>query len=244
MQVGLQPHTIGTLEEPLPDKLARTERARYQGIELGAGHVDEVRESLATGGLAVSSIGTGTAALSEDLDAHLHASRIYGTKDVVIMWLEEERFTSAAAIAETADELDGLADELGDHGLTLHYHNHDHEWVTVDGQPALARLYDETDRLRFELDLGWAGAGGVDPAATLERMGERVTHVHLKDMDFAERAFVTFGEGDLDIDGALRAAEDVGVEWVLFENDDPIDPIAEISHASLLLDAHLGHISG
>jgi sugar phosphate isomerase/epimerase len=96
--------------------------------------------------------------------------------------------------------------------------------------------------IRFELDLGWAGTGGADPAALLGRMTDRVSLVHVKDMDFERGEFVTVGEGDLDLEAAVRAARDADVEWAIFENDQPVDPRAEIGHASVLLHRHVGHL--
>ena len=180
--------------------------------------------------------------LHDDLESHITASEVYGTDDVVIMYIDESRFQTRDAISDLAKELDSLAEALAESGLNLHYHNHDHEFVDVDGTPALSRLVEETSQLGFELDLGWAGTGGVDPAEFLASIQDRVTHVHIKDMAFESREFVTFGEGDLDIEQAVDAARSVDVEWIIFENDQPNDPAAEISHASLLLNQYTGHL--
>lgn len=243
MRVGLQPFTISAIEEPFDRKLERIVRARYEGIELGLSSVADAHEAVSDAGLAITSLASSLEEIEADPAAHREACATAGTDDVVIMWLDEEHFASAAAVAETATALDEAADRLAEHDLRLHYHNHDHEFVDVDGVPALERLVEETDRLRFELDLGWAGAGGVDPVALLERIGDRVSLVHVKDMDFTERAFLTFGEGDLDVAGAVDAARSADVDWMIVENDDPVDPIAEPAHASLLLDEHVGHIA-
>ena len=242
MKVGLQPYTIREIEESFADQLARVSRSGYEGIELSVDYAETEQDAIAETDLAVTSMATSPDALHNDLDSHITASEVYGTDDVVIMYIDESRFQTRDAVRELANELDSLAGELADSGLNLHYHNHDHEFVDVDGTPALSRLIEETSQLRFELDLGWAGTGGVDPAAFLESIGDRVTHVHVKDMAFDSREFVTFGEGDLDVAQAVAAAKSVDVDWVIFENDQPKDPAAEISHASLLLNQYTGHL--
>ena len=242
MKVGLQPHTLGTLDEPIERTLQRAVTARYEGIELSLGRAADVEAHLEPSGLAVSSFASSPEAIEDELDAHVHARDTYGTDDVIIMYQPDERFASLEAISELAAELDALANQLATEGMRLHYHNHDHEFIEIDGEPALYHLYRETERLHFELDLGWAGAGGVDPADFLSSIGDRVTHIHLKDMQFDERAFITVGEGDLDIERAIETARDVGVEWILYENDAPLDPIAEISHASIVLDPYTDHL--
>lgn len=243
MHIGIQPFTIRDIDEPLPQKLERVARARFEGIELGPGSADEETvEALEATGLTVSSMGSSLQQIEDELKAHVDAGEAFGAEDVVVMWIDEERFETRDAVEDTAADLEAAADRLADHGLSLHYHNHDHEFVEVEGRPALELLYEETEALKFELDLGWAGTGGVDPAAFLERIGDRVTHAHVKDMAFEKREFVTFGEGDLDVESAVETARDVGVEWLIFENDQPVDPVAEPSHASLILDQFTGHI--
>ncbi|WP_415380743.1 sugar phosphate isomerase/epimerase family protein [Halosimplex sp. TS25] len=243
MRIGIQPYTISAIDEPLPLKLDRIARAGYEGVELGPdANTDAVRDALDANDLAVSSVGSGLDALDDDLDAHVAACEAFDTDDVVVMWIDPEHFATREAVESTAERLDAAADRLSDRGLRLHYHNHAHEFTDLGETTGYEALVDATDRVRFEVDVGWAGVGGVDPAALLDDIGDRVSLVHLKDMDFDAGEFVTVGEGDLDLAEAVAAARRIGAEWGLFENDEPVDPVAEPSHASLLLDEHTGHL--
>jgi sugar phosphate isomerase/epimerase len=245
MNVGIQPYTLSALEEPLPRKLDRVARAGFAGVELGPdADTEPVRDALADHGLSVSSVGTGLDALDDDEDfaAHVAASEAFGTDDVVAMWIGPDAFETRAGVERQAERLDDCADRLADRGLTLHYHNHAHEFTDLGAETAFEALAAATDAVRFEVDLGWAGAGGVDPVALLDSLGDRVSLVHAKDMLFDDCEFATFGEGDLDVAAAVAAAERNGVEWLLYENDEPTDPIAEPSHASLVLDEHTDHL--
>jgi sugar phosphate isomerase/epimerase len=92
------------------------------------------------------------------------------------------------------------------------------------------RLVAATASLGFELDVGWAVAAGVDPISLLERYGDRIPLVHLKDVRVDPTAPrggypVDLGEGDVDLRGCLRAARDAGGEWAVFEHDAPADPV-------------------
>jgi sugar phosphate isomerase/epimerase len=60
-------------------------------------------------------------------------------------------------------------------------------------------------------------------------------------MAFGSGEFVTFGEGDLSVETIVEAARENGVEWLLFENDEPINPVAEPTHASVVLDEYTDH---
>jgi sugar phosphate isomerase/epimerase len=70
-----------------------------------------------------------------------------------------------------------------DFGLQVGYHNHDHEFTAqIDGRPALEVFADLLDpSVRLEIDLYWATAGGSDLVPLLQRLGDRVVAVHVKD---------------------------------------------------------------
>lgn len=242
MQIGLQPHTIRALDEPMPAKIERLARVGYQGVELG---VDDdagaVHDALAETGLSATSIGTGLEQLEGDIESHVEACEAFDCDGVVVMWLGEEHWTSRDAVEDTAALLDEWADRLDEYDLDLHYHNHDHEFTDLGDTTGYEAFLDVSDAVNLELDLGWVGCGGVDPTSLLDRVGDRATLVHFKDMDFENREFVTFGEGDLDLEAAVETARDNGVEWGIVENDEPNDPVAEPGHASVVLDRFTGH---
>jgi sugar phosphate isomerase/epimerase len=115
----------------------------------------------------------------------------------------------------------------------------DREAAGIDGTP-YDRLVDATSHLAFELDVGWATAAGVDPVALIERLGDRLPVVHLKDVRVDPAAPrgghpVDLGAGDVDLRGCRRAAERVGVEWLVFEHDAPTDPERSVRHAAVWL---------
>lgn len=97
----------------------------------------------------------------------------------------------------------------------------------------LARLASETDDLTFEVDVGWAAAGGYDPVDVFGLLGDRLSLIHVADVERTRRfppAFrsVSPGEGILDLDRILRASRETGVGWLVFEDDHPSDPEAAV----------------
>jgi inosose dehydratase len=79
--------------------------------------------------------------------------------------------------------LHDLADRLAPMGMSVVFHNHVGTYVETPAETA--RLLDETDpaKVGWCLDIGHLAYGGGDSLAMLGRYGDRVAHIHLKDVD-------------------------------------------------------------
>lgn len=119
--------------------------------------------------------------------------------------------------------------------------------VPID-RTAFGRLVATTDpeTLSFELDVGGVAGAGLDPIDALDFVGSRAPLVHLKDVvadDPAPLADVESVEpetGLLDVDAILRAVEEGDHEWIVYEHDDPADPIATIRNGAEALVGAVG----
>lgn len=112
--------------------------------------------------------------------------------------------------------LETLIAKAGAHGLDLTYHPH--AGSHVESGREIARLLAETrdQALRFCLDTGHILIGGVDPVEVLDWAGDRVAHVHAKDVD--GEVLARLENGDLDYVGAVAAGlycdlGDGAVDW-------------------------------
>jgi inosose dehydratase len=125
---------------------------------------------------------------------------------------------------------------------------HPHTGTFVERPDELERLLGVTDptALGICLDVGHWTVGGGDPVDALRRYGDRVTHVHLKDVDrqvlddlragrlpdFAAairaRLFTELGAGVIDLPGILSvlAARDYD-GWLMVEQDSSWGPPSE-----------------
>ena len=142
-----------------------------------------------------------------------------------------------AAVDELAELLAELAMAAGER-CRVTFHPHAATWIETA---------DELDRLAVGLmgstaglclDVGHFLVGGGDPVAALERHGDLVEHIHLKDVDaavlaqlrggelpgFADsiraRIFTELGNGILDLGGVLRQLAANGYRgWLMVEQD-------------------------
>jgi inosose dehydratase len=90
-------------------------------------------------------------------------------------------------LAAHAAEIEALAAE---HGITFALHPHVGTLIETAAQ--VARALAET-QVGWCLDTGHLLIGGADPAAFASEHGERITHVHLKDVDAAVAAELRAG---------------------------------------------------
>jgi inosose dehydratase len=116
-----------------------------------------------------------------------------------------------AELARTSlgpSELDGAAERLGravercaERGLRAAFHPHAASYV--ESPEETEELLDRTpSELGLCIDTGHTVVGGGDPVDLVRRHGDRLTHVHLKDVD--ERVLARLRAGEIDMDEAWR----------------------------------------
>ena len=139
-----------------------------------------------------------------------------------------------ASIGEAAEKV----------GIQLLYHNHDFEFMKIDGKYALDIMYDTVpaDLLQTELDTCWVNVGGVDPAEYVKKYAGRAPVVHIKDF-FGEKTenmyeligeenkaapkrpegfeFRPVGAGLQNVPAIVEASKAAGAEWLIVEQDSP-----------------------
>ena len=116
-------------------------------------------------------------------------------------------------------ELDGLCD---DHQLTQVLHPHVGTLVETAGDVATVL---ERSSVRWCLDTGHLAIGGYDPAQFAADAGDRVAHVHLKDVRGDVAARVSNGEL------SIRAAVEAGLFCPLGDGDAPIQATVDTLEA-------------
>ncbi len=88
-------------------------------------------------------------------------------------------------------------------GMSLHYHNHSHEFVPNEDGLYIHKELEERTEVLFELDTFWVFNAGLDPIKELERLSHRIEVIHLKDgMRGGEGR--ALGEGEAPVE-AVRA---------------------------------------
>ncbi|MCC8093951.1 MAG: TIM barrel protein [Tannerellaceae bacterium] len=120
-------------------------------------------------------------------------------------------------------------------GLQLLYHNHDMEFLPVNGQIPFDVLMAELDpeSVNIELDLYWITKGGKSAEEYIRKYPGRYPVFHVKDMDKTPaRSFECVGEGCIDFPSIFTLNQTAGVKHFIVEHDEPADPEACIRTAA------------
>ncbi len=233
-RIGVQLYTVRSiLENDFVGGIEKVAAAGYDEVEF-AGYFDhspaDVKGLLDRLGLTAPSAHVGLDALKNDLEAVIEAARVIGHQFVVCPWLAEDQ-------RQTLDDYRGHAaffNEAGrrfkDAGIQFAYHNHDFEFVPIDGQMPYDLLLAETDAdlVKMELDLYWIAYAGQDPLAYFAKHPGRFPLCHVKDMS-AERQMVPAGQGTIDFAAVFAQSDEAGLRHYFVEHDNAEDPIQSIT---------------
>lgn len=150
-----------------------------------------------------------------------------GHQYIVIPYLEEGR-------RKTIDQYKVLAERMNKAGeickaanLQLAYHNHDFEFLQINGQRGYDILMKETDKdlLKLELDLYWVIRAGLDPIELFQKQPGRFPMVHVKDMDKADKTLNTeIGNGSIDFKPIIANAKLGGIRHYYLEQENNYVP--------------------
>jgi inosose dehydratase len=258
---------LGTPAETILDDIART---GYDGSQLGLGFPEgeALRSTLAARELRLAEVYASIPATADGpTEGALGEVRerlrllVTGGGEVLCVALDGSAGRDAAAGHATDADTPPMTDRGWDAlvallrvvsgetqaaGARIAFHPHAGTYVETPAEvERLAEALD-ADTLPLCLDVGHFLVGGGDPVAALRRYGDRVSHVHLKDVDPAvlgrlrsreiasfgdavrQRLFTELGSGALDQDGILAELAARRYDgWLMIEQDSGWPPPAE-----------------
>lgn len=162
--------------------------------------------------------------LSQDQDQIFAAARELGITTVIDPFIAAEHWQEAAAIEATAAKLNAAAKKGAGYSIRVGYHNHQWELEsTVGDQTALEYFAGLLDpEVVLEVDTYWVGVGGQDPVQVLERLGDRVKLIHIKDgpLTTDTKAQQPAGQGKVPVLDVIAAVKSLEIGVVEFDDYD------------------------
>jgi sugar phosphate isomerase/epimerase len=208
--LSVQLYTVReAIAEDLDAALARIAGIGFRTVEL-YGFVDraaQYAELLGKHGLRPSS--AHAPLLDGDVPAILAAAQQVGVTTVIDPSGGRDRWGSLEGVQWIAAMLNARAEVAADSGIRVGYHNHWWEFGDIGGRTAFEVFADLlVPEVVLEVDTYWVQVGGADAVGTLERLGDRVQFIHVKDGPITgdPDAQVAVGSGSMPVLDILAAA--------------------------------------
>lgn len=230
--IGLELYSVrNELARDLPNTLKTVAKIGYEVVEFYSpyfkwtpAYAKEVRAQMDDLGLRCYSTHNGFESFGpgENLAHAIELNQILGTRYVVLASAPGST-SGVEGWKKLCGELTAAVEQLRPHGLSSGYHNHQAEWVKLEGGQRILEVVAANTPKEFalQLDVGTCEEAGADPVAWVKANPGRIKMMHLKDWAPAEKGYkVLFGEGVTPWKELVAAAESVGgAEFLLIEQE-------------------------
>ena len=247
--IGIQLYTLrNEIAKDVTGTMKAVAEAGYkQGEMYGFPNCDDMIKAARDAGVALNSSHFEWASVVSPKDEAMsdfmkivEKAKATGLTHLVIPYLqagERKTLDDYRKIAENSNKAAARAKEAG---IQLAYHNHAFEFEPSTGGKTGFDIFMEEfgPDMKFELDVFWVKAGGIEPVELMKKLKGRVSQVHLKDLkdgiklpafgSLPPDAFQELGDGIIAMEPIIAAAKEAGVAHCHVEQDQSPDPLASI----------------
>jgi len=233
-------------EKDLDAVLGSLKAMGYDGVEFAGFYgntAERVKELLDKHGLKAISSHVPFVQIEADMFGVIAFHKAIGCEYIAVPYLDDATRPGAPGFAHALKVIYKFGNLLKEAGITLLYHNHDFEFVTMSGMYGLDFLYEAVpaDVLQTELDVCWVKYAGENPADYIRKYAGRCPVVHLKDFvgrkqdgstpyaligidenekkDTQAFEFRPFGYGSQNVEEVVTAGIESGAKWFIIEQD-------------------------
>jgi sugar phosphate isomerase/epimerase len=180
----------------------------YEKSSLASMPASEIRKTIESVGIVCENCQFSYAELHDTFDEKMKFSHDLGLKNIIC--------APASGRTKTIDDWKWQAGQLNDlgkkvkqEGFQLGYHNHDLEFMPIDGVRPYDVLMANTDPalVMFQIDVGNLTFGGADAIEYLKKYTKRYFSMHAKDYRPGKTS-VPVGQGSLDWKKIFEVAKD------------------------------------
>ncbi|MGL4336729.1 MAG: sugar phosphate isomerase/epimerase family protein [Turicibacter sp.] len=191
----------------------------YDGVEFAGYYgksATEIKAKLDELGLKVAGSHIQYEQILNHTDETIEFEKTIGNTNIVCPWAT---FESKQEWEEFFAKLNVAGQKIKEAGLQLVYHNHAHEFETVDNKAILELMLEATDTncLKLELDTYWTEFAKINTIDFMKKHADRLVLVHLKDMKLEPTESTEIGHGILPIASFINNAPQV--KWFIVEQE-------------------------
>lgn len=161
--------------------------------------------------------------MQNDLDALIDEHLLLGCDSIGIGGMPTCYRGSLEGAKAFIKEAERIGKHMRKRGVRFNYHNHDFEFLAYDGRRVMDVLIEDSDPelIWFVPDVAWMQIAGENPAQYIKKMQNRIKVLHFKDFIKNEdgRQFTEIGLGQCDLAGCYKACVEMGVPYIVYEQD-------------------------
>ena len=188
------------------------------GLQVMSGHIP-------TGRVAPEINGT----LVNNFEKVIEDAQFLGQKYIVCPYLEDSERTSLDDYKKTIELLNISGEKCKAAGITFCYHNHEFEFIEMDGTVPMEMIIEgtEADKVQIELDIYWTTVAGRDAKALFDKYPGRFVLWHVKDKSKIAEETTFVGDGSINYAEIFKNSENSGLEYYFVEQEHYPTPVFE-----------------
>ncbi len=241
--LGLQMYSLQEeFDRDTPGTLDRLKSVGFNELETSVFTklpASELRALLDARGITCSSHHVRPEDLEKKMTQVIADAKALGAVQVVCPILPHKGPLDREQVLEAAAKFNRYGGALKAAGLRFAYHNHALDFMTTDSATAPGEtFYDvlvaatDPGLVSFQLDVFWVAWGGARATEVIEKHGNRICSLHLKDLareakpdvanpKSARNLMVRLAAGRVDIPAAIASAKAKGVAHFIIEDESP-----------------------
>ena len=238
--IGLQLYTVRKdLEKDFEGTIGKVAAIGFKEVEFAGYYnrsAEQVKTILKANGLKAPSAHAVLKTLTDSLQKTIDDSAAIGHRYLICSYLFPQERKSLDDYKRYVDIFNRAGEACKKAGIQFGYHNHDFEFVPMDGVVPYDLILEKCDPglVKMELDLYWITKAKQDPLKYFAAHPGRFVLFHVKDMDNTPKQFFTeVGRGVIDFKGIFAQGKKAGVKHYFVEQDECPGPPLESAKASI-----------
>jgi len=220
MKIGVQLYSLHNVsaEQGLEASIAKAHAFGYDSVEF-AGYfgltTPEILRLLDKNELEVAGIHQDINGLRNDFEGVLKTAKELSAYSLCVPYYNAE---TVQGWIDLAKELDEYGKRFGDAGILFGYHNHAHEFNSLDGQIPIDLILENCDKenVFFQMDTHHVVNGKHSPEEYAKKYEGRIPVIHVKENKDGKDC--TLGDGNIDFPSVFKNAGKINVFVVENEN--------------------------
>lgn len=191
----------------------------YDGVEFAGyyGHTShEIKEAVTELDLEIAGSHIPYENLRDHLEETLDFEQKIGNQRIIIPYAN---FSTLAEWESFIGEMNKISQAVTNRGMSLFYHNHDHEFTEFPNMDLLDLLVHKTENLQLEVDLYWLAHAKICVSTWMEEQKEAIGLLHIKDKQMNPEESTELGNGILPLTDYVHYAKNLNLPWLIIEQE-------------------------